>query len=884
MKVLRIVFLVLCAMNLNAQQIRNVKTINAGWKFLKNEQKDISFVSKEKEGWQQVNLPHCFNAEDGEDEKYGYYRGNTWYVKEINVDSTYRNKQLFLYFEGANQVSELFVNGQQVGKHIGGYGSFCFDITPFINTNSKNTLAVRVDNSFQQDIAPLDADFSFFGGIYRDVRLVATNTLHFDMLNNGSSGVFIDTPKVSEQLAFCDIRVSVKNDSKSKQNFALRTRILDVSGALIASRISKVSGAANSLTAIEQKEIKITAPQLWSPDSPYLYTVITEICDSKGNVIDVVTNSLGLRWYTFDATKGFILNGKPLKLIGVNRHQYYTKQGFALSDEQHTYDIQLLKEMGGNCLRIAHYQQDPAILEACDRMGIVATVEIPIVNYITENSTDFRNNCLNMAVEMVRRDYNHPSVFVWAYMNEILNNNKPKKPENMKRLNQLAIAIDSLIHVEDKNRFTMVPNAEWFEGYKEAGLIDLPQICGWNIYEGWYGEKLSDFEQYMDNFHKQYPNKPTMITEYGAGADPRIRSFAPERFDFSMEYQNKYHEHYIKAIMERPYIAGAFVWNFIDFLAEPRQDATPHVNNKGLATLDRKLKDSYYLYQAHLLKTPFVAIASKGWNAREGLSVKYEENFCTQLLTIYSNQKEVELFLNHQSLGKKAVSDCKVEWDVPFVNGTNLLEAVCVWDGKITKDMAEIDFTLWDFPLNKNPASFPAIHVNTGSNYSFYDEKNHCTWLADQDYTVGSWGHIGGKRYRAGDRPASQREITNTSDEPLYQTQMIDPQWYRFDVPDGVYEVSLLFAELLSEKQMQKSLYNLNADAIAEKAVKRVFDVDINKTNFLKNFNIKEEYGEVTAVPVKCMIDVRDGKGIEIKFTALAGASVVNGISVVRVK
>ncbi|AOW11479.1 hypothetical protein EM308_17695 [Flavobacterium gilvum] len=867
-----------------AQGNRSIQTLNAGWKFHKSNTSELQAVLREKEDWEQVNLPHCFNAEDGEDEKYGYYRGGAWYFKEISIDSSYQNQRVFMYFEAANQVCELFVNGVSAGKHIGGYTSFCFEITSLLKLGAKNVITVRVDNSHNENIPPLDADFSFMGGLYRDVYLITTNNVHFDLLNNGSNGVFIETPTVTEQTATVRLRATIKNDGKAKQKILQYTRITDAGGKMITTKSTAVTILPGQIYQTEQNGFSIPNPHLWSPDSPYLYTVTTEIRDSKGHLIDQISNPLGLRWYTFDANKGFILNGKPLKLIGVNRHQYYSHQGFALSNEQHVHDIELLKQMGGNCLRIAHYPHDPAILEACDRLGIIATEEIPIVNYINENSNDFRSNCLNMAVELVRRDYNHPSVFVWAYMNEMLNNNKPKKPENLRRLNKLAISIDSILHKEDKNRFTMIPNAEWFEGYRDAGLIDLPQICGWNIYEGWYGEKLSDFEQFMDTFHKKYPNKPVMITEYGAGADPRVRSFAPERFDFSMEYQNAYHEHYLKAIMERPYIAGAFAWAFVDFFAEPRVDATPHVNNKGLITLDRELKDSYFLYQAYLQKSPMVSIASKGWEQREGSAASMEEDFCKQPVTIYSNQQEIELFLQGKSLGKKTVVDNKAVFEVPFANGSNLLEAVCKIGSNVIKDVATIQFRLWDFPLNKHPESFPSIHVNAGSNYSYYDKKNHCTWMVDQPYSRGSWGYTSGKRYRAGSRPASQREISCTADEPLYQTQQIDPGSYRFDVPDGTYEVSLYFAELLSEAQMQKSLYNLTADATVDKAVKRIFNVDINGYPFLRNLNLKEQYGEAVAVPFKYIIDIRDSEGIEIKFSALAGVPVINALSVVRIK
>lgn len=891
MKILRVLFLALCAFNLNAQQVRSLKTINAGWKFQKSTQVDVAFTNQEN-GWQSVNVPHCFNSEDAEDDVYGIYKGIGWYKKDLTLDSSYQNKQIFLYFEGANLVTELFVNGVSAGVHLGGYASFSFDITKLVNLNAKNIIAVRVDNSDREDVHPYSADFTFLGGIYRDVFLVATNKVHFDMTDKGSSGVFISTPSVSESKAVCDIRATLLNESVTKQALTLRSVIKDADGKTVVVKDSKYSLAAGQKLTVEQKNITVKNPNLWSPDSPYLYAVFTQVCDAKGNVIDEVKNNMGFRWFSFDADKGFTLNGKSLKLIGVNRHQSYTKQGNALSDEQHVNDVKLIKEMGGNCLRIAHYQQDPAILEACDRLGLITEVEIPIVNYINEDNEQHNKNCVNMAREMVRRDFNHPSVMIWAYMNEVLlhlkydtDAEKDKRMVYYSKLCKLATEIENTIRKEDPYRYTMIPHAMMYSDYKESGLLNIAMINGWNLYQGWYGSKISDFGLFLDQFHKEYPKSPFLITEYGAGSDFRIRSFNPVAFDFSMEYQNMYHEGYIKAMQERPFCSGGMVWNFIDFLSENRKDITPHINNKGLVTQTREKKDAYYLYQAALLKTPVVAIPSKTWRFREASPAKANENFCTQKVEVFSNQSEVELFQNGKSLGKKKIEEWKASWEVPFTAGENILEAVANDNGKLTKDFAKIEFTFLDFPLNKNKAYFPSIHVNAGASYFYNDERNHCNWLPDQPYIQGSWGYIDSvKNPKLGGRPSTFFDILLSKDEPLLQSQRSKMEAYRFDVPDGTYDIELTFAELMSEKQMKKSLYNIMDDATTNINIKREFDVNINGTNVLKNFNIKETFGELTAAPIKFQIEVRDGKGISIDFKAIAGVAVVNAISVVRIK
>ncbi|RZM15925.1 MAG: hypothetical protein EOO88_43215, partial [Pedobacter sp.] len=349
------------------------------------------------------------------------------------------------------------------------------------------------------------------------------------------------------------------------------------------------------------QDIPVTYPTLWSVASPYLYkasTIITEA--STGKVLDEIEHSVGFRWFTFDASQGFFLNGKSLKLIGASRHQDRKGFGNAVPDSLARKDVVLLKEMGGNFLRVAHYPQDPAVLKACDELGILASVEIPVVNEITETDS-FYNNCLQMQVEMIRQHYNHPSVIIWCYMNEVLlrpsfNDDKARQTLYFSNIAKLAGRLDSLTRKEDPFRYTMIAHHGNYNQYKEVGLIDIPMIVGWNLYQGWYGSKIEDLPPYLDRYHRDYPQKPMMITEYGADADPRIRSTDPVRFDKSIEYATYYHQYYLEQIMQRPFVAGAQVWNLADFNSETRNESMPHINNKGLLQWDRTPKDPYYFY------------------------------------------------------------------------------------------------------------------------------------------------------------------------------------------------------------------------------------------------------------------------------------------------
>lgn len=859
-------------------------TINESWKFAKGDVQGVEKRGFDDSSWQIVSVPHTWNVEDTADETKGYYRGAGWYRRNVNVDKQQLDKQIYACFEGANQVAELYVNGRKAGSHTGGYTRFVFDVTPYI-VEGDNLFAVKVDNSYNADIAPLSADFTFFGGLYRDVSLLFTPKTHIATSHYASTGVYISTPKVSEKSAQVDVRTLVDNKLSVPAKIKVKNVISDPQGKVVATKTSDLLIGANA-TAECTQNFSIANPELWDTQNPNLYSVVTTIADKQAVEIDKVANPLGLRWFSFDADKGFFLNGKPTKLIGTSRHQDFYNKGNALRDELHVRDVVLLKQMGGNFLRVSHYPQDPVVMQMCDRLGILTSVEIPVVNAITDTPA-FEHNCDNMAREMVCQDFNSPSVILWAYMNEVMLRPPYDKEDTVaqakyfKAVERIATTIENTIRKADPYRYTMLPCHGNPRIYQSAGLTKLPMVLGWNLYSGWYGNNLGGFEKQVEEIHSMFPTQAHIITEYGADVDPRLHSFDSKRFDFTVEYGDIYHEHYIKAIMERDYIAGAAIWNLNDFYSETRGDAVPNINNKGITGVDREIKNTYTLYKAHLNKTPMLKIGTGTWKIRGG--VVGADYTCIQPVKVYTNGSQVELKINGKSLGTKPAQEHIALFDVPFVNGENTLEASAVIDGKELKDMLVVDFRAVAPSLSDSRLPFGEINVMLGSDRYFEDREGSMVWLPERAYTEGSWGYIGGEKVvtktRHGSLPASDIEIIDTDQDPIFQTQRKSIESMRFDVPNGTYSVYLYFAELVSDKEREALAYNLGNDAIVEKRSEpRVFGVSINDVPQLRAFDIARECGAERAIIKKFVVTVTDGKGVVIDFNKVSSEPVLNAV------
>ena len=889
MKKLFYIFILLFIVGWAQAQQRVVYTINDGWKFTKGSPFEAQLTGCDDSSWETVNIPHTWNDKDADDETPGFYRGPVWYRKQLFIDKSQEGRRAMIYFEGANQEVRFYLNGQFVGEHKGGYTRFCFDITPHLRYGQENLFAIYVNNVYNPNIPPLSADFTFFGGIYRDVYLQFMNPVHIATNDYASSGVYIRTPEVNNSAASVEITTLLTNDMPQATEIRVENIICDADGKEVKKTQAEVKLAAGETKTDISKKIKIDSPRLWDIDDPYRYMVYTRILDKrKGTLLDEVVNPLGLRWFKFDSEKGFFLNGKGRKLIGTARHQDYFQKGNALRDELHEQDVLLLKEMGGNYLRVSHYPQDPVIMEMCDKLGIVTSVEIPVVNAVTETE-EFLHNSVEMAKEMVRQDFNRPSVMIWGYMNEIFLRRpytEGKQLEDYYRFTEkVARALEATIREEDPSRYTMMAYHNMPQYYEDAHLTEIPMIQGWNLYQGWYEPDINEFQRLLDRAHKAYKGKVLMITEYGPGVDPRVHSYQPERFDFSQEYGLVYHKHYLNEMMKRPFVAGSSLWNLNDFYSESRVDAVPHVNNKGVVGLNREKKDVYWFYKTALSRRPILVIGNREWKSRGGV-VNTAQKECIQSVPVFSNAEEVELFVNNKSLGKKKIEDNYALFDVPFVGGENLLEAVAVTGDNKLRDMLRIQFQLVGSRLKDEAVPFTELNVMLGSPRYFEDRAANVAWIPEQEYKPGSWGFIGGTSYRRqtgfGTMLGSDIDIHGTDMNPIFQTQRVGIKSFKADVPNGEYSVYLHWAELESDKEREALVYNLGADSEQTFAGNRSFGISINGTTVSDDFNVARDYGYARAVIKKFVITVKDGKGVSVDFHKKEGEPILNAIRIYR--
>lgn len=873
-------------------QQRIKQSINSNWSFYKGALK-LSQLTDTSLNWRTVNVPHSWNTEDVMDDTPGYYRGETWYKKTVFISPSWKNKTVSLYFEGANQTTEVYVNGRKVGDHIGGYTAFSFVLNAYLqfdHPEKGNEIWVKVDNSYNDNIPPLTADFTFFGGIYRDVYLIAANPVHFDMGNLASDGVFITTPMVSAQSANVKLNGVIENAGNETKDVEVISTLYDGNGKKLSEKITGYKPKSNQKTSFEQTLPAITNPILWSPDNPYLYKLVSVISDKKTKEqLDLFSTAVGFRWFKFTADEGFFINGKHLKLVGANRHQDYKDMANALPDALHDRDMQLLKEMGGNFVRIAHYPQDPAVLEACDRLGILAWVETPEVNRITETEA-FAENSLHMQREMIRQNYNHPSVIIWAFMNEVLlrpryDEKTKERATYIKEVAALAQRLEDLTRKEDPTRYTSIAFHGNFDAYYDSGLTNIPMIIGWNLYSGWYGGKFKDLEGFLAKSHKILPDKPIIITEFGADADRRLHAKEPIKFDKSMEYAMEYHKHYLHAIDSLPYLAGAAIWNLVEFNSEGRAESWPHINYKGIMSWDRKAKPAYFLYQADLLKKPMVAIASKNWTVRSGVLANDADSVYMENVEVFSNQREITMVVNGKSLGSKRTKNTSAIFSVPFRDGRNDLQAFATNNHQV-EDLAEVDFTIQSPDLKSKKHPFKSIRVSLGDQREFTDELLHQSWLPEQPYFKGGWGYVGGEVFKEkGLLPyGTGKLIKGTLNDPIYQTQRVGLDAFVLDVPDGEYEVSLHFAEFLSGQQQKTLAYNLGGEVSQkEEKASRDFDVNINGNPFLQDFGNNNYLVPEQAIQKKTTITVLNGEGLHINFMAKSGQAILNAIEVKKI-
>jgi beta-galactosidase len=434
----------------------------------------------------------------------------------------------------------------------------------------------------------------------------------------------------------------------------------------------------------------------------------------------------------------------------------------------------------------------------------------------------------------------------------------------------------------------MIPNHGAWELYNKVGLTRIPKLVGWNLYLGWYGGTLEDFGKFLDRHHKELPDKPLLITEYGSDADSRLHSNNPVKFDKTVEYTTKFHQVYLKDMMDRPFVSAAVIWNLAEFNSEQRAETTPHINAKGLLTWDRKPKDAYRFYQANLLTTPYIQISSKEWKVRTGFATDENNLVCTQPVLVFSNQKRVTLKLNGKEVGTSETVQGIAKFEVPFVNGLNHLLVTATANGTEITDQTDINFNMLSQNLRSQSLPFTEMNISLGDTRFFYDEKTAQTWIPEQEYKSGSWGYTGGKVYtmKGSTRTSfgTTKNILGTDLDPIYQTQRTGIEQFKLDVPDGDYEITLHFAELLSPAKGNDLAYNLGFGPPPEEFKERSFDVLINGKEVLSGLTNSEYLQPERAVATKFSVRTSNNSGITINFKALKGETILNGIQIRKIR
>lgn len=660
-------------------------SLTDGWKFHKGDVVGAEGISFNDKTWESVSIPHSWNNSDLFDYRNFkdtiditemIYRGIGWYRKEFTVSEQFKDKYNKVNFLGANQLAEVFINGKSVGKHVGGYTDFHYDISQFLFFDKPNVLAVKVDNSFDYDIPPHTADYNMLGGIYREVELLSLNPVFI-------SKVYVTTPKVNADSARVEISTILNNKTKTDKTITLVTNLINPYHEIVQSNIQTVLVKAGVKPTIKTVFEKVAQPLLWSPDYPNLYQVSTTVYEPSGTLqrngaaLDQRFDNIGFRFYSFDAEKGLIFNGRSLKMKGVNVHQDFMHKGWAVDKKQKREDFTLIKKMGANYVRLSHYPHHPYVLNLCDSLGLMVWSEIPVVN--TVGKEKFIDNAVKMMEQMINRDINHPSILVWGVGNEYYRNffNKEDAEYSLKSTEAVAKKVKEL----DPYR----PTIQAQNDLVDDRIMKLTDLQGRNRYMGWYEKTYNDFEEEMKKDHAKYPQWKLLVSEYGAEGKYGFHVNNPTLFDHSETYQIDLHKAYWKTIRDNDFIIGGTIWNMFDFASWAKIGNIPHINQKGMMTYDRKPKSVYYYYQSQWTNEPMVYIYSHTNVHRSGNPAE------KQSLEVFSNCDEVELFVNGVSQGKQAKKN-EFVWPVNYLTGVNEIKAIAHKDGETIRTNMQIIF------------------------------------------------------------------------------------------------------------------------------------------------------------------------------------------------
>lgn len=661
---------------------REVASFNDGWEFKKGpfSKEALQAVQEWNSDWQEVSIPHTWNADDMQKQASAFYEGVGYYRKKFTFPENMEGKRIFLRFEGVGSYAEVYINGYLAGTHKGAYSAFACEISSQVKFGKENEIIVKADNSSRPDVIPTNHIlFGVYGGIYRPVWLVVTETCSIIASDCASPGVYITQKNVSKKSAEVTVKVKVDNATLAPVPLELENAIYDRNGKLVKKHSQNFELTPQGVQNYSS-HFRLNNPHLWQGrEDPYLYKVVSRLMQN-GRVIDEVIQPLGIRKYEIVAGKGFFLNGKKYPMLGVTRHQDWWGLGSALTNKEHDFDLAQIMDIGATTVRFAHYQQSDYIYSRCDTLGLVIWAEIPFVNRVSGQEWD---NAHQQMRELIRQSFNHPSIYVWGIHNEVYH------PHGYTAA--LTQSIHDLCKLEDPDRYTVAVNGY---GHADHPVNQNADIQGMNRYFGWYERKIQDIKPWIEKMEKEYPWQRLMLTEYGADANIEHQTeilgdalnwtspFYPETF------QTKTHEYQWSIIAQHPYIIASYLWNMFDFAVPTSKRGSVDARNmKGMMTFDRRIKkDSYFWYKANWSKEPVLYLTQR----RNAVREKKETS-----ITVYSNIGTPKVYLNGKELTgvRKGYTDVHYIFDkVVLDDGKNVLKASLLHQGKEYTDEIEWNY------------------------------------------------------------------------------------------------------------------------------------------------------------------------------------------------
>jgi beta-galactosidase len=853
--------------------------LHHGWRFRQADgMSDVQNSAFDDSRWTQVDLPHTWNRIGNEGTERSpltnSVQGVGWYRLRFATPASAAARRYFLQFDGVGAIADVWLNGHYLGKHAGAFSRFRFDASAALTPSGENLLVVRADNSGPQpgspteNVIPLSGDFFVFGGIYRDVTLIGTDPLHVDMLDHGGPGLYARTETCDSNSAAVRVSAKLINDGSKPRTVIVGTRIESDAKVIVASQSSRVSVSPQQPVMIDNT-LQFGRPRLWQGmDDPYLYKLIMTVRSSQGVLLDQVAQPFGVRSLAIDADKGLFLNGKHLFLKGASMHQDRPVKGWAISHADQQQDFDLLRDLGANAVRLAHYQHDQFSYELADALGILVWAEIPLVNKVSfdgspANAT-LAANARQQLTELIRQNYNHASIAVWSIANEVdLTATQIKGPS---RVAPLLKSLDLLAKQEDPSRFTtfadcceqavVAPHADAADaaGAASAGIaprdaiVGIADAVGYNRYFGWYYGQFEDFGAMLDGAHLRHPALPIAVSEYGAGAaltqhtdDPAGGRINPHGRPHPEELQNLYHEASWNTLRGRGYLWAVFIWNMFDFSSDSRREGDlTDINEKGLVSYDRQIrKDAFYFYRANWSSQPTLHLVGRRYVDRAYGVVDVKA---------YSNAALSRLWLNDRDQGTTPCTGGICQWhSVRLLPGKNELRATADIAGTPLTDSMQ-----WTFS-----GSMDSVRIKAGD-ISGYVSMNGDRYGSDTYFSGGTAGGV-----NAPDSPTPERIRVAADDFGLYDRFREGAFSYRIPVPSGRYRVTLKFQE-----------------PAAGNAGAREFDVLVNGKIVLGRFDIfAAAGGKLKGVDRVFDVTSRDGD-ILIEFRPLKGGALVSALSI----